>query len=85
MGEGPAHCGAIYRLVILGGIRKQIQQASKDALCVSSWLQVLALCEFLPWLLSVIDSYLEVEGKIDSFLLKLLFVIVFYHSKRNPD
>lgn len=56
----------------------------------SQWTVVLhSLCsisclEFLPWHPSVTDCDLSVASWNKHFLLKLLLVIMFYHSHRNP-
>jgi len=60
--------GAIPRLMVLGSIRKQAEQAMRSkpvssilhGLCLSSCLQVPALLEFLPSLLLVADCSMDV-------------------------
>jgi hypothetical protein len=49
------------------------------------WLQHSALFEFLIWLPSMIDCDMELVSKINSFSLKLLLVMRYYCSNRNPN
>ena len=54
--------GATPGLVVLGSIRKQAEQASKQhlhGLYISCCLQVPALCESLPSLLLMMNCYME--------------------------
>lgn len=70
--------------VVLEGIRKQVEQDLRDkpvstllyGLCISSHLQVFAL----PSLTSRMMHY-ELGDKINPLPLKLLLLMVFYHSK----
>jgi hypothetical protein len=73
--------GTVLRLVDLGSIRKQAEQAmgSKPAiaplqgLCISSCLQVPALLEFLAWLPSVMAYNVEINPINPTSLPNLLF------------
>lgn len=67
--------------VVLGSLRKESEQAmgSKP---VGSGTAPWPLLWFLPWLLLVLNGYLEIEDKISRILFEFLLVMVIYHNRK---
>jgi hypothetical protein len=78
-------------LVVLGPLRKQAEWTmwSKPISSIPSWPlhQLLPLgyyLEFLPWFPLTVNRNVKILAETNPFFPKLLLVMVFYHSNRNP-
>ena len=60
------------------------KQASKQLPCMPSCLWVLVLFEFLSWHPSMMDCNMEARTN-NPFPRQLALVMVFHHSKSNPN